>query len=138
MPTVICNTDRVPWVVVPSSNSARRVTITEGGVRPIAGFEAVPLTLVDEGKRTWAHEWPCGDHIARLESPAYDRTDCTWQAGSSGVCSKRAMQLVQQKPADFYVNPSYGMACACCGHQGTHIVYRDPAYARPICMGELA
>lgn len=46
----------------------------------------VPITRrPDDGGLTWTYEWPCGDHMASIEEPAYDLVDCRYCAARSGT-----------------------------------------------------
>lgn len=60
------------------------------------------------------------------------QVSCAWRPGPTGVCSTAANHA--NKPDDFYVNPRYGQACPCCGHNGWHWVYEG--YPLPSCQTE--
>lgn len=120
------------WQLVTTTSSAHLIAENYLGQWAYAGTTVPALQQPDLGELSWTWSWtcPCGLPVV-LELPAYDRRPCT----PGGIpCSKA---VGNTRPLG-YVHPSeHGgawMACPCCGHQGSHIVYRDPSMSRPDCQ----
>jgi hypothetical protein len=82
----------------------------------IVGGPVSLFTTLDDGKTlsvTMSWSCTCGA-LHRYDTPTTDQVECE--------CGRAA--LLRNKPDDFYVNPRYGQACACCGRSGFHDVPR--------------
>lgn len=157
--SVTCPTCHQPWAVVPGIQKAhpgRQSAVTMATVpnediygNRLGGSSRVPsqrwlsdgpsarLTFMEDAESlesVAAWSCLCGKGL-EYRSPAMERVDCTHDAGTSGVCWKRGLQL--RPPSDLYVNARYGGACECCGHQGTHLVRKDRQGQLPRCLSQV-
>lgn len=90
----------------------------------LAGLAPLHLGADDGSAEMQAMSWvcSCGNPMTATR-PFYETVACSWRPGLDGLCRKAA--ILENKPHDYYLNPSYGMACECCGQQGRHRVRRD-------------
>ncbi|MDN5896499.1 MAG: hypothetical protein L0H93_21070 [Nocardioides sp.] len=111
---------RVPVEDIFGRSDGNYRTTTTGGW--VSSGPTVPVTkLPDDGGYTITYTWPCGDHTAQLQKPAYDRQRCRFCTpephGALGGRQRR---------------------CLCCGGNPTHAIARDPQLRRvPRCMESL-
>lgn len=139
--TVTCSSCQQPWAVVPGTQKAhpgrqsevRTVRVPDEDVfgRSHGTVErqtshwvpAGPSALLErqETPQESVYGWAClcGQPL-EYRTPRWYVVTCQHAAGTTGMCAKAAIR--KNPPADLYVNPRYGGACPCCGHQGTHLV----------------
>jgi len=90
--------------------------VEAGGRYSIVGAIRHLIPQSDDGlQHTRKVHWacPCGVLCSYVEA-LFTTVECT--------CGRAALR--RNPPSDFYINPRYGMACACCGHSGVHMVPR--------------
>jgi len=157
--TITCSAEHAqPWAVVTGTRKAHPgrqspTTMVSVPNEDIYGTKLGGASRVPSGR--WMPDGPSAD-MARTETateviyswaclcgaelsyvtPRLERVDCTHGAGTRGTCWKRGLQT--NPPSDLYVNPRYGGACPCCGHQGTHLVRVDRQGVLPSCLSQVA
>lgn len=117
-------------VLVPDEDvyGNRRGMVTRQSSHWVQEGPSVPLRRQEtdrEVRYTWA--CTCGATMFLVTRRSY-LVDCRHGVtpdGQATVCAVAAIR--KNPPADLYVNPRYGGACPCCGHQGTHWVTLDKA-----------
>lgn len=83
-----------------------------------AGPPVEVTSIPDDGGPSLTYRWPCGDHTATLQFPAYDREQCRYCA-----------------PDAFLVSGGRQTRCSCCGGNPSHAIARDPELrVLPRCM----
>lgn len=90
-------------------------TLTRSTYR-VLGTPAYFYTTLDDGHcLTVSTSWSCTCGALQIyDTPTTERVEC--------VCGRAALH--RNPPSDFYINPRYGMACACCGRDGVHVIPR--------------
>lgn len=85
----------------------------------VLGAPADLYTTLDDGQcLTVSTSWHCTCGALHIfDTPTTERIEC--------VCGRAALH--RNPPSDFYVNPRYGQACACCGRDGVHVIPRGTA-----------
>lgn len=90
-------------------------TLSRSTYRVLGGAADLFTTLDDGQALTVSTSWRCTCGALQIyDTPTTERVECE--------CGRAA--LLRHPPDDYYVNPRYGMACACCGRDGVHIVPR--------------
>lgn len=126
--TVTCPTCSVTWFHVPSIGKATSHSAP-----------AAPLTrLPDDGGPVWGDTWRCVcGRLLAATTPAFDVVPCRQDAAPGGVCRKAEGNKTVLGSLGYTRSGRDGgswQACSCCGHQGSHLVLRDPAAPRPACL----
>lgn len=130
----VCSRCDAHWALVLTSMRAHPGRAAADGRWTPAGPTAYLSADPDAGGTTHTYRWAClcGAPMVYAD-PAVDLLPCRHNAGPDGVCRKAAAR----RTASGYVLPSTHagawQACACCGHQGSHWVRRDPSADRPAC-----
>lgn len=104
--------------------------------RWISDGPSATLDYQDVGGPENAYAWSClCGQALEYRVPAVDVVAC--QHGTTEVTRGKGCRVYRDTinpPSDFHINPRHGMACPCCGHQGTHRVRRDRKENVPACL----